>query len=237
MSNDGVSRDLKSDLSLMQTIYGIVMTLAFRQLVESFYVYMSTDIDKRVSFWILTAFGVNLVLLGCRFFWSIGNIRRFVERTSEKLPKDRSRWVTVGYFPTLLTHGFMYYCLCKIHGDMLDPKLVDTRIDVFVRTYIGFLGANIAILRLLTRGNDSMIPESFWIKNNAFAVSVASIAYIWFRSDWIPATWMIIAVSFTFLLNSLIDLWSTAGDYIADGKPKPSSEPVAEQKGEAADDI
>ena len=80
------ARDFKADIGLMQTVYGIFLVLGFRLLAESFYVFMiggafdkpKTDIVIPVS-----ALGLVLTFLGLRFFWAVGNLRRFILRRGD----------------------------------------------------------------------------------------------------------------------------------------------------------
>ena len=74
------ARDFKSDISLMQTVYGILLTLGFRLLGDAlFKTYRSPGNDYRVPICVIASC-FTLALIGFRFFWAVGNIRRYMVR-------------------------------------------------------------------------------------------------------------------------------------------------------------
>ena len=211
------TRDFKTDIGLMQTVYGIFLVLGFRLLADSFYVFMiggaldkpKTDIVVPVS-----ALGLVLTFLGLRFFWAVGNLRRYILRRGDDPAVKVRRVVTTVHFPLLIIHAFLFYCLCRLHGELSDPKLFDDKSRLFVYWYAGFLLFNSAWLFTLIRSQKDNEPEKTWIFNNASSATAALAIFFvleWFNS---PLTTSLPLVSLVFLYNSFVDLWRTAETYI-----------------------
>jgi len=210
------TRDFKADISLMQTVYAIFLVLGFRLLADSFSVFMIGGLDKPKTDIVVpvSALWLALIFLGLRFFWAVGNLRRFILRRGDDSTVKVRRVVTTVHFPLLIIHAFLFYCLCRLHGELSDPKLFDARSRLFVYWYSGFLLLNSAWLFTLIWSQKDNEPERKWMVNNAKSAIAALATFFileWFNA---PLTTSLPLVSLVFLYNSFVDLWRTSETYI-----------------------
>jgi len=210
-------RDFKSDINLMQTVYGILLILGFRQLGDAFFDYMSGERNVWVMV-TLTGSGLALAFLGFRFFWAVGNIRRYIIYREKTHPALYRRLITTIQFPVLLLHAMAFYFLCRLHANMKVPKDFESGATIFVLGYCGFLLGNSLWLKLLVRNRPNKVPEEDWVRNNgAFAIVAL---FVFFGTLSYGRQIAFVSCCLVFLGNSFVDLWKTADTYIAKSTEK-----------------
>lgn len=206
----------KSDLSLIQNAYGIALVLGFREI--ALWTFASGELFLRDRDpWLLTLrlfISATLGLLGVRFFWATGNIRRFVLKR-KRSPNDRKA-VTVIHFPMLLLHAFLFFILSKEAAGIEEWNSFGTRAATLSLTVLFFLIFNSFWLLVLLRGRREKEPERLWVRNNGIcgAIIAAGLTVCWLI-DW---HWQLIGLILTVLIlfaNSLIDLIFRADSYMA----------------------
>jgi hypothetical protein len=217
----------------MQTIYGIFLVYGYRQLAETTY------LSLQEAYLCLTEWKCNhrpvitllaaavLFLLGLRFAWAVANIGRFVQRRG-----PTSKWhVTTTHFPILMGHAFSFYCLCRIHADIVLPNQDWTPIVTrFSACNVLFLMLNVAWLTILTRRvqptSDDKVPEQAWIGINVRTAAGATVFLVilhamsrW-QTIWI---WWQAVPLLIFLTGSVADLYYTASEYLVDPDVQPAN--------------
>lgn len=206
-------RSIKDDLNLMQTAYSVALVLGFRNIVESFY-----DIGTNIGFTgripvIKLISGILLMITMVRFFWAVGNIRRFIARNNTGL-KDTRRYVVSFHFFVLLLHAFALFALAKFSLEITAQSDVDYTVRFFIFGYAGFLLFNSSWLTILVWGKSDKYPEKTWIFNNVITSSVAIVIYaavcIWSDSCFIG----FLSTVPVFLINCLVDIVKTASSYV-----------------------
>jgi len=213
-------RDFKSDISLMQTVYGILLILGFRQLGDALYLFVTKGVGDWELLCSLTAGGIALALLGFRFFWAVGSIRRYIVR-HENNPNARvRRFITTFHFPILLLHAMAFYFLCRLHSDMISPTQFDNNVVFFIWGYVAFLLLNVIWLLWLVWRREDRRPEMIWIVNNAVTALIGLGAFWGLRLVIADASLIFLLTCIVFVANSLIDLWGTADTYIAKSTEK-----------------
>jgi hypothetical protein len=204
-------RDLKDDLSLMQTAYAVSLVLGFRNAVECLYGVAFDDSEIQVAI-LKSLFSVILLLTMMRFFWALGNIRRFIQRNADTLRATRRYIISVHFF-ILLAHAFSLYLLSKYTLDLSSriPLLEAIRFLTF--GYLGFLFFNSTWLSVLVMGQADREPESVWIKNNLKCATLACVLYL--SASFYLSTFVAFLLIVPILLyNSLYDLFKTSSAYV-----------------------
>ena len=203
-------RDLKDDLSLMQTAYAVSLVLGFRNAVECLYgVAVGTGDSHVVT--VKSVFSVVLLLTMMRFFWALGNIRRFIKRNADTLRATRRYVISVHFF-ILLVHAFSLYLLSKYTLDLSSAIHLNEAIRFLTLGYVGFLALNSAWLFILVMGQEDREPEHVWVKNNFICAAAACALYL-LISRLSPFVAFLL-VSLIFFWNSVYDLFKTSSAYV-----------------------
>jgi hypothetical protein len=205
----------KSDLSVMQTVYGLSLTLGFREVASwVFDAIRSYDQSRDLRLLLFEFLMASvLLLIGIRFFWAAGNIRRFVTLKAPQ-PHDR-KLVTVVHFPILLLHSFLIYFFCRLLSMVHTWKDVTVEGSHLAWSIVGFLILNAVWLFCLVFRRQKWEPELFWIKNNVQTAAVLCAIMVG-RRIWAPHNLFLLAMVFLVLnANSLRDLILRADSYLA----------------------
>ena len=210
--------DFKSDLSLMQTVYGILLVLGFRQIAEGLYAVVENKLPIDGLFLATSAFGIGLLFLGFRFFWAVGNIRRYVIRNHHLPGEFVRRRITTFLFPMLLMHAVAFYLLCRLHGDLINPALVESRTGQLAFLLCVFLLLNVIWLCIMIVPGLKRQPESIWILNNTSTAILILAAYSILSWYMFAPQYKLAVLSFLLIGNSMVDLWKTAKTYLAEYK-------------------
>ena len=147
------SRDFNSDIGLMQTVYGILLVLGFRQIGDTLYnMFVAKEAHNLELCASVALSAIALAFLGTRFFWAVGNIRRYYLRNERYEPnRNARRVITTVHFPILLLHAFVFYVLCRFHSEMTSTKAIENGWDWFVLWFASFLLLNVMWLYQLVR--------------------------------------------------------------------------------------
>lgn len=208
-------RNYKDDLNLMQTVYAISLVLGLRNIVESLYSIFSED---KIFNDVIAVKGISsivLILLIMRFFWALGNIRRFIFRNKGKLHKTR-RYVITFHFFILLLHAFVIYFLTQYIRDIESKDLLAKTTIIITHVYFVLLLINILWLSCLIHRKQDKYPEIIWIKNNLISL-IISVSFFWISynifKDYFSS---FILCCFSLFINSIVDLFKTSSTYIGD---------------------
>lgn len=206
-------RSIKDDLSLMQTAYGVALVLGFKNVIESLYALsISMEVSGEIQV-IKLMTGILLMLTMIRFFWALGNIRRFIVRNEPKLKNTRRHVVSFHFF-ILLLHAFVLFSLAKFSQDLTVQSSVDYASSFFVFGYTGFLLFNSLWLMILIRGQNDKYPEKTWIINNIIT-SVATITIYVVIHILLSNCFYAFLFAFPLLLvNCLFDFIKTSSSYL-----------------------
>lgn len=144
---------LESDLSLMQTVYGVAFVFGFQKLAESIYTLLHAWFSPQPgNSLFITAeliLLLTLSLLGVRFFWAVGNIRRFLLE-AEHPPGSHVRLLVMSVnVPILMIHAYLFYLLCRVNQDMTSLELMSQKARLFVVLYSALLLLNAIWVKFL----------------------------------------------------------------------------------------
>ena len=205
----------KQDLAVIQTVYGLSLTLGFRELAnwvfDSVREYAGSRDLRLMLFKMLMA--STLILIEIRFFWASGNIRRFVTRKQAR-PNDR-KLVTIVHFPILLLHSFLLYSFCRLVGTVHGWNDLVVQGGRLIWLIAGFLTLNCCWLLSLLFRRDNWEPELLWIKNNGVTVIALSVIMLIRRELHAGDTGFLLLAFILLNVNSLTDLFFRADSYLA----------------------
>jgi hypothetical protein len=198
---------LDRELAVIRTLYAISFIVGFQKIGEAVY-FLFFQEHTHLSFsgalfGLVGLITLVLVLLGFRFFWAVGNIRRFVFRKISTLqpPKRKTLMLHIAF---LFVVPLLFYFLCRIFQDLVTSLSLAQFNKRFLLVYGILLLANSGWLALLTH-KLSRNPERFWMINNFSFGTLAFCCTVVARFGHYE---LIIAYASCILLlaNSLIDL-------------------------------
>lgn len=204
-------KDLDYDLGIMHVLYGLAFAFGFQEL--------ATSLDRLISgaegfSSTATTIGIlslnfSMILVGLRFFWAIGNLRRFVKRQNNLPPRTQIEIVVV-HFPIVVLQSFAFYLLCA-----QIPRILDQPPDVVGIPRVGHFAAfllfsNSIWLAILQRGVPKHSPERTWFVNNLGMACIILVVLFSFRDQFLEM-W---GVTFTLAANSIVDLGLTSKWYL-----------------------
>lgn len=191
-----LEKNLDENLKILRILYSMSSLLAMRELILGFRVTQVGIAHISIQY----MFGaLVLVLLGIRFFWGVGNVRRFLlhdiaryfsARTAEEQKKEvdyaslkrevlhRSIYLRVMLWdvPMLLAQSFLFFLLCQllpevIHGNGSDRPY--ERLNDFAIMYCTLILMNAFWLITLTAKESSSGPEVIWGRINVTTAVIA----------------------------------------------------------------
>lgn len=236
------SIELEGRLTVIQTVYAVIMAFGFSYLVEGGYLFMEPylGLTNTETINYSAAFLIPILttsLLGLRFFWAVVNIRRYIERVNFRLAqipdaqltlkykRSKERNIVLLHVPILIGHGFIFYFICRLTKDLPLAEPANSAIIAFIIAYSGFQYFN-ALWILWLAGwkptNDAQpTREKFWVLNN-FIISTVGIALLFigllFSVDIVS---LLVAACGAFIVGSIADLTQTAYHYLE----SPESDP------------
>jgi hypothetical protein len=155
-----------------------------------------------------------LSALGTRFFWAVGNIRRFVLQRVGQLDPPSRKWLVIAHFPLLFLHAVLFYILCRIYQDICIYGLKPHYSSSFVEAYGGLLALNVVWLLLLRHKRQDTGLEKLWMVNNAVSAMAAFAWLAAFKHCNISPEVQLFVASALFAMNSAIDLFGASHAYI-----------------------
>jgi len=163
---------------------------------------------------LLAGLFVAIGLIGIRFFWATGNIRRFLLQRVIALKPPKTRDLLLGHFPALVLHAVLFFFLCRFYQDVCLNGLKGSYVQGLVLVFSCLMSLNVLWLAVLRRKRKDPGPEFIWIANNAVFAALG-IVYLeeWHGFDVHPQLSLAIAL-LLLLLNSTIDLLAAGRSYI-----------------------
>ena len=168
-----IAASLDRDLAIIRALYGISLIFGFQKVVEASYLQLIGDssaatLAPTVKKILLPCLAIVLGALGTRFFWAVGNIRRFVLHRIVQLDPPSRRWLVVAHFPLLFLHAVLFYILCRIYQDICLFGLRPHYSSSFVLAYGGLLILNVVWLLLLRQRGRTPEPRA-----SGFAITLS----------------------------------------------------------------
>jgi GNAT superfamily N-acetyltransferase len=220
-----ISPGLERQLVVVRMMYAVALTFGFQKIVDSTY----NQVFRRFSppsgdhpiqqllpntmvAVILLFFALGL--LGIRFFWATGNIRRFVLHgvTDLKRPPNTTS-LLLFHFPLLILHAVLFFFLCRFYQDICTYGLHDSYVLGLLLVFTFLLVLNVAWLTLLRMKRVDRGPEFLWMANNiAFAV-LGIVAYQVFYHCHVEVNTQLVLTGLLILSNSILDFALTGGTY------------------------
>jgi len=211
-----VGSDLDRSLTLIRTLYGIALVLGFQEIVRSIYslffentMYISPS--RKI---LLSCLTLVLSMLGLRFFWAVGNIRRFFLRRTVSLDPPSRTPLVVFHFPVLFSHAVLFFLLCKLFSAFSASLSFDRYALPFIAVYVVLLLVNSQWLCFLTTEKDEK-PESLWFWNNVGFSCAACVVLAVAESRGLSGEVQLFVTSGLFIANSLIDMVMVSDAYVA----------------------
>ncbi len=214
-----IAASLDRDLAIIRALYGISLIFGFQKVVEASYVQLIGDptaaaLPSTVKKALLPCLAIVLSALGTRFFWAVGNIRRFVLQRVAQLDPPSRRILVIAHLPLLFLHAVLFYVLCRIYQDICMFGLKPHYASSFVQAYGALLTLNVAWLLLLRHKRQDTGPERLWISNN---ILFAIAAFVWlalFKHSQISPEIQLFVACGLFFANSAIDLLKASHAYV-----------------------
>lgn len=216
-----VAPKLDRDLNIVRALYGISLTLAFQEMVRATYRLIAHrwhDYPAGVDLLLLAlAFGLSMV--GCRFFFAAGNIRRYYLRHIAKLEKiPEVHTIVMVHLPVLFAHAVLYFFLCESFSDLVNSGTNPGTSLFFAIVVTTLLWLNaIWLLCLKVRGisPDGLVwPEDTWILNNAICGLAGLASALLFAQCREHGVISLLLITVVIITNSVIDLWYVSNAYL-----------------------
>ncbi len=191
---DELSDNINNNLDVLRVIYVFSFGLGYNKLAELY-----TPKNNLINvYWFVVAVGsVLLVFLSIRFFWAIGNLRRYLlhqlknniknvdmddpKKSIKKLLEPVLKRTMFLDVPILMLHSFLFLLLCVYYVDLANNWQVQEKrfysSSVFVHMYCALLYINAFWLYLLRDQGDENEPEHSWMQNNFVAASLCLLAF------------------------------------------------------------
>lgn len=228
---------LGQQLTAIQAIFIVVMTLGFEKLAEAIYHYslpimgISNAAGEPTNSWIYILPIATSIGLGLRMFWAVINVRRYLERANAKLRGETDpdslfhlrrsiqRNVIIFHVPMLLLHGFGFDFICLLASGLLLGPNTSKGCMWFLIVYALYQYGNAFWLWILTRKlqvspQEHAPREHIWRWNNICASSFGLVAagLILFRG--MDQENALILGCIAYIGSSALDLTVTAYHYL-----------------------
>lgn len=213
--------DIRSGMSLMQTVYTVAMVLGLEKLVEASYGLLFSpspagpELLQKLA---LSLVLVAIVLLAIRFFWVPRNLNSYILNFFDALGERVFVRMTTIHFPIALGHALLFYFVCQVFVDMATaftlegPAGISAYAPRFVLLYTALLLLNAFWLFAITpRG---AWPGNIWAYNNFIHAGLALAALGAMESLAAPRPLLVVLASAIFISNSVVDLWRASKFYI-----------------------
>ena len=204
-------KDLDYDLGIIYVLYGLAFAFGFQELAASLDQLISGAAHFLSGITIFGIFTLNfsIILIGLRFFWAIGNLRRFVNRQKSLLPAIQMEIVVI-HFPIVVLQSFAFYLLCA-----QIPRILSQPPNVIGIPRIGhfaafLLLANSIWLAILQRGMPKRDPERTWFANN-LVLALMVFLVLFEIQETLLELW---GIAIVLLINSIVDLGITSKWYL-----------------------
>jgi len=214
-----ITGNLDRELGVIRMVYAFSLTLGFREITESVYSLLFEGRSglawpEKLLFSVV-AFAVGSI--GIRFFWGVGNIRRFVlRRVFDANPVPRPTLIYHVFM--LLLHALVFIFICHLYkGLWIIPVPIDRPEMYFILGCGCFLLLNSFWLRTLTFGRPGEGPERLWIRSNLFFGILLVLTVVVSMRCAVSTECTLLFSTFCILANSVYDLWKTRDVYVLSG--------------------
>jgi hypothetical protein len=218
-----ISENLNRHLAVIRTLYAVALTFGFQKVVDATFPRLfpggsQASVDHSASAFPPCPIGVLILLfaaiglLGIRFFWAAGNIRRFLLHRVILLTVPNTRVMLFFHFPMLILHAVLFFFLCRFYQSVstsLDPSYISGLLTVFII----LLAMNVVWLIFLRQGRNDKGPEVAWILNNLAFAGLAALGMCLFCRYAPSPSLELSIVAGLLLTNSALDFFLTGGNY------------------------
>ena len=203
-------------LDLFQAMYVVGLAFALQEISSALYKTMRKDpfgaFDEMLVF-------LAILLLIVRFFWSVGNIRRAIEKGQEGGSEKRDWHITLFHLPALLIQGTLILFISLSYSDFQEDHAA---IGCVALLLIIATFWNLLWLYTLRSKRKKWYPEKIWILNNLVFV-IFGLVYLLFATEAHTLSTSFLVIFFGIsIISSGFDLSKTASHYVEEGS-KPSS--------------
>jgi GNAT superfamily N-acetyltransferase len=219
-----ISPGLERQLVVVRMMYAVALTFGFQKIVDSTY----NQVFRRFSppsgdhpiqqlppdtMKVVILLFFALGLLGIRFFWATGNIRRFVLHGVTELQPPNTRSLLFFHFPLLILHAVLFFFLCRFYQDICTNGLHDSYVLGLLIVFTFLLALNVAWLTLLRMKRVDRGPEFLWMANNIAFALLGIVAYQVFYHCHVEVNTQLFLTGLLVLSNSILDFLLTGGTY------------------------
>lgn len=206
------------NLAVLRVVYGVSFGLGFWQLGQGLPWPWN-------SFWVVPPLLVAamLTLLSIRFYWAMGNIRRYIKNKKHEDIHPIGRIIMMFHVPILMLHSFTFFILCRLYGDMYDDNqdFNEGVAYTFTLTYVALLYLNsvwVYWCHTPRTGFDFVFDifrskAAYWSYNNFSCASIVMALVLFLNID---PEGLYFLVFFLFGVNSGYDFYQTGHIYIFD---------------------
>ncbi len=213
--------DIRSGMSLMQTVYTVAMVFGLEKVLEASYVLFTAPAAGGGATGLrmhLTLVLFSILLLSIRFFWVPRNLNSFIITFYDRMADAVFTRTTTLHFPIALAHAVLFYYVCQVFVNMTASSSVDsvqmtTDISRFVLLSAALLLLNSLWLLTITP-RASGAPGRIWARNNIAHVVALLVAFAACRTLALSNSALLVAASLIYISNSVIDLGKASKYYI-----------------------
>lgn len=229
-----IAGNLDRDLSIIRVVYAIFLVEGFKQVIQATYrrwvkgpnaledgvlaacqsLSPHQPLPPLAPTWLLVFTAISIGALGVRFFWAIGNIRRFVLHRIINLDPPNRRAIVMLHFSFLFLHATAFFLMCEVFQDLGQHTLGREAIDRLILTLILLLAMNAIWLLFLIKGRTDHGPERAWLLNNSFFTVVFAIILFKIGSLAKTPEAMLTIVAACSMANSLLDFLVASDGYV-----------------------
>lgn len=214
--------DIRTGMSLAQTLYAVLMVLGLKVAAESFYPALFSRGQLRsdaLSPVLVSLTFVLILLLAIRFSWVPRILYEYVHRyiDSQKVldRKKTFRPLMLYHFPIALVHTLLFFAICEAFAEMTtSTSNSHAPIIHFVWISIVLLVVNAAWLRWVTPSESTGPGRKVWARNNIICAGLAGAVLLGFYLAGFSVVVLLIGALAIFFANSVLDLVMAAENYI-----------------------
>jgi hypothetical protein len=214
--------DIRTGMTLAQTLYAVLMGLGLKVAAESFYpaLFARDRLESgALSPELVIPTFLLILLLAIRFSWVPRILYEFVHRyidTPEKQDKTKTfRPLMLYHFPIALAHTLLFFAICEAFAEMTKSSSSShAPIIHFVWISIGLLAVNAAWLRWVTPSESNGPGRQIWAKNNIICAVLAGAVLAGFYLAGFSVVVLLLGALAIFFVNSFLDLKMAAENYI-----------------------
>ncbi|MFZ1009746.1 MAG: hypothetical protein WAN65_23105 [Candidatus Sulfotelmatobacter sp.] len=215
--------DIRTGMSLVQTVYAVAMTYGLKNVVETSYLIFFSPNPARSSplhLYVITFAFAAVMLLAVRFFWVPRNLYDYVLKRFPQIGDKVFARLTLFQIPIALGHAVLFFFVCHAFDEMANPRVQLGHASVgdlalrFVGMYAALLLLNALWLYGITSDSDDGPARKIWARSNLICALSALLLLGVFHVRHFSADVFISAACGFFVANGLFDLLKAAKHYI-----------------------